>query len=92
MTPERAKELLPIIQAYAEGKTIQIKFGNSWIRCVETNFDDYSEYRIAPEPKVIYVNESKGLPWAYWSKEDAERASKDFGENRIAVKYIEASD
>jgi len=91
MTPERAKELLPIIQAYTEGKTIQIKLDGKWKDAINLDFS-MREYRIKPEPKVIYVNESKGLPWAYWSKEDAELAAKDLGDNRIAVKYIEASD
>lgn len=52
MTREEAKKLLPIIQAFAEGKTIESKFGNQeWI---ETNYPVWekdSEYRIKPEPK-----------------------------------------
>ena len=31
MNRERAKELLPIIQAYAEGKDVQIKLDNGWM-------------------------------------------------------------
>ena len=52
MTREEAKELLPIIKAFAEGKTIEFKFGNQeWI---ETNYPVWekdSEYRIKSEPK-----------------------------------------
>ena len=56
MTREEAKELLPIIQAYAEGKTIQIydDVEEVWI---DINFEDPrfegipSYYRIKPEPK-----------------------------------------
>ena len=31
MTREEAKELLPIIQAFAEGKTIQYEASDGWI-------------------------------------------------------------
>ena len=54
MTREEAKELLPIIQAFAEGKAIEIRHGDApWVetnRIKESIFDDY-QYRIKPEPK-----------------------------------------
>lgn len=53
MTREEAKELLPIIKAYAEGKTIQIfDDRNEWNDLNKPTFDgDPSSYRIKPEPK-----------------------------------------
>lgn len=54
MTREEAKELLPIIQAFAEGKVIQCK------NCITNEWRDFDEpvfsglpdnYRIKPEPK-----------------------------------------
>ena len=57
LTRERAKELLPIIQAFTEGKTIQWKDGlGRWLdfsnEDAEVNFNDCpSHYRIKPEPK-----------------------------------------
>ena len=56
MTREEAKKLLPIIQAFAEGRVIQsrhIKGGASLWYDVETpNFDNNDfDYRIKPEPK-----------------------------------------
>lgn len=51
MTREETKELLPIMQAFAEGKIIEYKFGNEWL---ETNCPVWtrdSEYRIKSEPK-----------------------------------------
>ena len=55
MTRENAKALLPIIQAHAEGKTIQsrcIKGDTSlWYDDEDPSFDDDFEYRIKPEPK-----------------------------------------
>lgn len=52
MTREEAKELLPIIQAYAEGKTIQILGRDKWIDKPAPNFSlSTNYYRIKPEPK-----------------------------------------
>lgn len=56
MTREEAKILLPIIQAFAEGKTIQIrKHGEeSYYDSTNSklNFDlGYYSYRVKPEPK-----------------------------------------
>lgn len=55
MTREEAKELLPIIQAYVEGKTIQCLIDDKWTDVnddVELYFTDpYYNYRIKSEPK-----------------------------------------
>lgn len=55
MTREEAKVLLPIIQEYAEGKTMQsrcVKGDTSlWYDDEDPSFDDDFEYRIKPEPK-----------------------------------------
>ena len=53
LTRERAKELLPIIKAYAEGKTIHMfDDENEWNDLNKPTFDgDPSSYRIKPEPK-----------------------------------------
>ena len=53
MTREEAKELLPIIQAFADGKTIEI-YDGEWntIPFEDPHFDcKPSCYRIKPEPK-----------------------------------------
>lgn len=57
MKRQQAKELLPIIKAFAEGKTIQYytNLTPHWIDIdpdEAVNFSDYpSNYRIKPEPK-----------------------------------------
>ena len=52
MTREEAKELLPIIQAFAEGKTVQFLDGGKWADVYETDFHESPvKYRIKPEPK-----------------------------------------
>lgn len=55
MTKEEVKELLPIMQAFAEGKQIQQKL-DGWVHWVDTEEFDFNEgtrikYRIKPEPK-----------------------------------------
>lgn len=53
MNRQQAKELLPIIQAFAEGKTIQVREDIDW--CYLGNETDFNlspqRYRIKPEPK-----------------------------------------
>lgn len=61
MTRERAKELLPVIQAYVDGKKIQFlshqqlrnkEWVDIWYDCVEPSepsFLENVEYRIKPE-------------------------------------------
>ena len=55
MDRNQAKALLPIIQAYAEGKAIEsrcIKGDTSlWYDDEDPSFDNDFEYRIKPEPK-----------------------------------------
>ena len=54
MTREEAKKLLPIIQAFAEGKTIQFKTKDRpWFDLLDNNLEmrEVFKYRIKPEPK-----------------------------------------
>ena len=55
MTREEVKEMLPVLQAFAEGKTIEsrcIKGDKSlWYDDEDPIFDDDFEYRIKPEQK-----------------------------------------
>ena len=54
MTREEAKELLPIMQAYVEGKTIQFNHLGEWVDVIsELNpkYYPFTKYHIKPEPK-----------------------------------------
>ena len=61
MTKEEAKEFYPILQAFAEGKTIECRtkpsfiegsdVQNDWTEIKEIVFWNNTEYRIKPEPK-----------------------------------------
>lgn len=53
MNRQEAKELLPIMQAFVEGKTIEFRTNSisKWIETTTPKFDLLHEYRIKPEPK-----------------------------------------
>ena len=53
MTREEAKKMLPVIQAYAEGKTIEfLNYRNMWEESEDVLFcKEPKYYRIKPEPK-----------------------------------------
>ena len=52
MNREQAKELLPFIQAFAEGRAIQQTDGYDWYDLDDPDFmASGSSYRIKPEPK-----------------------------------------
>lgn len=60
MNREQAKKLLPIIQAFAEGKTVQYKIEGEWIQTNVPSFNPYLwEYRIKPEPKYLPFENKK---------------------------------
>lgn len=71
ITKENAKEYLPLIQALAEGKTVQVNRGTK----EKPMWDDplcplifncpSSEYRIKPEPRTFYVLEYPDGSWSY---------------------------
>ena len=52
MTREEAKKKLPIIQAYAEGKEIEMFINNRWVSAESPGFImELKNYRIKSEPK-----------------------------------------
>lgn len=62
MNRSQAKELLPIIQAFAEGKTIEFrnKSFKEWSEIENPSFDPtITNYRIKPEPKYRPFNDAE---------------------------------
>ena len=61
ITRENAKELLPIIKAYSEGKQIEYKnYKNEWSVVEKPEFSDNpSNYRIKQEPKYRPFKDSQ---------------------------------
>lgn len=55
MTRDEAKKFLPLIQAFAEGKTIQVKTLNGW-KDTNPSWDiTCTYYRIKPETIKVYL-------------------------------------
>lgn len=54
MTSEQCKKLLPILQAFSEGKKVQYRRQDgTWADDPDCNFDPRWEYRIKPEPMEL---------------------------------------
>lgn len=88
MTTDRAKQLLPVIQAYAQNKSVQYKEQNTdkWITILPpftASWSDKYDYRIKPEPKYIpFTFEDRDMfkdRWIY---------SKEYG-NLTKIIHIE---
>lgn len=87
MTREEAKTMLPIIQAYAEGKEIEIfdKTMKMWKTAMLPHFDcDSNNYRIKPGPKYRPFKDAEEC-WAEMQKH------QPFGWVKYADKYISIS-
>lgn len=53
MTREEAKKLMPVIQAFADGKDVETKTGSGWMSIENMSFaGNPNSYRIKPEQKV----------------------------------------
>lgn len=54
MNRQQAKDFLPIIQAFAEGKTVEYLSNDNWVKQETFCFiDNVRNYRIKPEPKYL---------------------------------------
>ncbi len=85
MDRNEAKELLPIIKAYVEGKTIQIQHLDcTWQDAKYLNLGRGLIYRIKPEPKYRPFKDAKEC-WAEMQKH------QPFGWVKYADKYISIS-
>ena len=76
MNRSQAKKLLPIMQAFADGKTIQARYTDhedEWNDQLSIGFYKHNlEWRVKPEPEVIYVNGYKaGARHGFSSEKDA---------------------
>lgn len=84
MNRQQAKEMWPIMQAFAEGKVIQFRTNNisKWIETTTPTFDLLHEYRVKPEPKYRpFANREecwqemlKHQPFG-WVKEDVDNCN-----------------
>ena len=98
MTREEAKVLLPIIQAYAEGKAIQQTDGYDWYDLDNPDFmANGSSYRIKPEPKYrpfanaeeCWKEMQKHHPFGWVKEKHSDRYSLITEVNRLSIKVKE---
>ena len=101
MTREEAKQLLPIIQAFAEGKAIEsrcIKGDNSlWYDDEDPSFDNDLEYRIKPEQKYrpfanteeCWQEMLKHQPFAWVKEKHSDRYNLITEVNGLSIKVKE---
>ena len=93
MTREEAKELLPIIKAFAEGKTIQFRVGDNKWRDMDKPFfrECSSNYRIKPESKYrAFKNQEecwnemlKHQPFGYIKRKENNEITQITGMNTV---------
>lgn len=74
MKRERLKELLPVMQHYANGGEVEVRHPNHcWGSTVDPAWRDDSEYRIKPEPEYVPLEAEdwiKDGPWWFLAHED----------------------
>jgi hypothetical protein len=92
MTREEAKQILPLLQAYAEGKEIQLCNNGVWQDAkYQIPFDNITpdEIRVKPEP-TYRAFESQEECWAEMQKHQPFGWLEDdrFGESHLLVCYI----
>jgi hypothetical protein len=67
MTPKRAKELLPIITAFASGVAIQCRVitgaDATWDDATYPQWRSNVEYRIKKEPRLLWAVEGRNQDW-----------------------------
>lgn len=66
MDRERVKELLPVLEAFAEGRAIQGQLHHneplSWEDIDDIDVADYWDFRVKPEARVIFLYDCGGDP------------------------------
>lgn len=101
MTREEAKQLLPIIQAFADGKTIQDYINDTWKDKEYTFFGELSQSPIKPQPKYrpfksqeeCWQEMLKHQPfgWVYSKNESCYYCIISVDENKIELSPTEQS-
>ena len=98
MTREEAKQLLPIIQAFAEGKCVETKTGSGWVNMENMSFAGKPKaYRIKSEPKYrpfanaeeCWKEMQKHQPFAWVKEKHSDRYSLITEVNGLSIKVKE---
>ena len=92
MNASNAHLFIPLVQALADGKTLQLLHdGGKWMDWPEADFSCAPEcYRIKPESRKLWVVLNDGIVWAVRDNEEIARAwVKDSGMKLEVVPYVE---
>ena len=98
MTREEAKQLLPIIQAFAEGKCVETKTGSGWVNMENMSFAGKPKaYRIKPESKYrpfanaeeCWKEMQKHQPFAWVKEKHSDRYNLITEVNGLSIKVKE---
>ena len=98
MNRNQAKELLPVIKAFSEGKDIETKTGSGWISIENMSFaGNPDSYRIKLEPKYrpfanaeeCWKEMQKHQPFAWVKEKHSDRYSLITEVNRLSIKVKE---
>ena len=85
MNRNQAKELLPVIKAFSEGKGVETKTGSGWISIENMSFaGNPDSYRIKPEPKYRPFANAEEC-WAEMQKHQPFGWVKDKKEGRYSL-------
>lgn len=90
MNASNAKDYLPLVQALADGKVIQLNYSGDWKDISEMDpIFPANFYRIKPEPREIWVNHYEdGRYSIHLTIKDADDAAPDLVEYK-QVRYRE---
>lgn len=93
MNKDNAKDYLPLVQALAEGKVIQVTMdaGRSWKDVDSTDFAmSPNWYRIKPEPREVWVTfNANGTPLSVSNVPPGYVPSDSRGERAYVSRYRE---
>ena len=98
MNRNQAKEFYPILQAFAEGKTIETRTDPSTLKGKESEYNDWTEmkeleywsgvqYRVKPEPKHYPFKNAKEC-WNEMQKHQPFGWVKDKDNNKFLIEGI----
>lgn len=84
MNKDTARGYLPLVQALADGKTIQWRSSTGeWLDLEHVSLGDLPErYRVKPEPRTVYVltlPRTGLIQHAFWTEERAQVMADTYG-------------
>jgi len=92
MNRDRAKQLLPVITAFAEGKVIQTRIvpDSDWHDLDNVLWHDEREYRIKPERRKVWVvfYQNDWIPLAFNTRGYADAEVERVGKLGIRCKVV----